>query len=524
MGRLPARVRAAAQLETIVVTPFHHRIEKMAALGRSHEGMFGLPFEGRSVVVHVFRHDENNVPYYFLLPDDRQLFSGQKHPYDVGGQDLIRDALFFGAAVPRALQVIDPGKRWTLLLQDWQAATAVLATAGLPTRQRAFVTLHNSYDAGVSDDRLSQAGFDARMCPGETILQRALPLTELPIFTVSDQFAHDLVEDPLQRQVLAPQLQLTLRPRLVGIDNGPFVDLAVDSAIWAAAEGGDFAPLARWKQSNRQSFFHALANFRTSDERPIWGDITRFSHDDEPWFVMAGRDDSRQKGYDVAACAADLFLERGGQARFLFFPIPGDEGRSGLGFLKKLAARRPGSVLVFPFLFREGFLGALRGATAGIMPSFYEPFGMANEFYLNGTLGIGRATGGIVQQIAPLRAAVSFGDSVKERAARWHAASAAPTGFLYREKDDLPGSADDWMAINAAGYQASGGAIDRVEERSRLPLFQSMSIELQHALEDAARLAKDPAAYFRLLIAGVNHIRQNFSWDRAAQQYLRHVV
>jgi hypothetical protein len=31
------------------------------------------------------------------------------------------------------------------------------------------------------------------------------------------------------------------------------------------------------------------------------------------------------------------------------------------------------------------------GATAGVMPSLYEPFGMANEFYLNGTLAIGRA-------------------------------------------------------------------------------------------------------------------------------------
>ena len=80
--------------------------------------------------------------------------------------------------------------------------------------------------------------------------------------------------------------------------------------------------------------------------------------------VMAGRDDSRQKGYDVLARAAELFLERQGKARFLFFPIPGDEGRAGLEFLRELAEQYPQSVLAFPFLFREGFLGALRGATA----------------------------------------------------------------------------------------------------------------------------------------------------------------
>lgn len=524
MGRLPARVRAASQLETVVITPFHHRIEKMASLGRSHEGSFGIPFEGRTVVVHVFRHDENKVPFYFLMPDDRQFFSGQRHPYDVPGGDLLRDALFFGAAVPRALHVIDPGKRWTLLLQDWQAATVVLATADQPARQRAFVTLHNSYDSGVSNGQLEGVGFDPEACPGDTILQRALPLTELPIFTVSEQFAHDLVEDVLQSQVLAPQLQLTLRPRIIGIDNGPFTDLAVDPQALSAAESGNFEPLARWKLENRQAFLKALSTLKPTDDKPVWGDLPRFERDEAPWFVMAGRDDSRQKGYDVAAKAAELFLEQGQQARFLFFPIPGDEGRAGMGFLKKLAARYPASVLVFPFLFREGFVGALRGATAGIMPSLYEPFGMANEFYLNGTLGIGRATGGIIQQIVPFRAAKSFGDAVQNRVARWHAPSTPPTGILFRERDGLEFETEDWRLLNSAGYQSLGGAVDRVQERSQYGLFLSMAEELHHALQDAAAIAAEPQVYFRMLAAGIKHLRQNFSWERAAQQYLRHVV
>jgi hypothetical protein len=35
----------------------------------------------------------------------------------------------------------------------------------------------------------------------------------------------------------------------------------------------------------------------------LWGDISQFEKDDATWFVMAGRDDSRQKGYDVLARA-----------------------------------------------------------------------------------------------------------------------------------------------------------------------------------------------------------------------------
>lgn len=524
LGRLPARVHATARLDTIVLTPFHHQIEKMVALGRSHEGTFGVSFEDRTVVFHVYRHDDK-LPFYFLLPEDRRYFAGRRHPYDVAGDDLLRDALLFGAAVPRALSTINPGKRWTLLLQDWEAATAVLATADSASRPRAFVTMHNSYDANVDDGRLAALGFNPQACPGQTVLQRALVLTELPIFTVSEQFAHDLTEDVLQTHVLAPQLQLTLKPRVIGIDNGPFVELAVDPPALAEAETGNFGPLARWKAQHRRTFLDALAQLKPAPDRPVWGDVKRFDQAEAPWFVMAGRDDSRQKGYDVATRAAEMFLEEGGQGRFLFFPIPGDEGLSGLRFLKSLAERFPQYVLAFPFLFREGFVGALRGATYGVMPSLYEPFGMANEFYLNGTVGIGRATGGIVQQIVPLRTASSFGDSVRYRAERWHSPDAAATGFLFREQDGLPSEADDWRGINTAGYDLTEEGLDRVQERSRYPLVQSMASELHRTLRDAGALIREqPQLYHRMLAAGIAHIRKSFSWDRAALDYMRHIV
>src|SRR5258708_36539455 len=101
MARLPARVQAVSRVETIVITPFHHRIEKMASLGRSHEGSFGVLLADRSVVMHVYRHDDK-LPYYFLLAEDRRYFAGRRHPYDVSGDDLLRAALVFGRAIPRA--------------------------------------------------------------------------------------------------------------------------------------------------------------------------------------------------------------------------------------------------------------------------------------------------------------------------------------------------------------------------------------------------------------------------------------
>lgn len=524
MARLPAHVQAASRRETIVITPFHHRIERTSSLGRSHEGMVGVFFEGRTLMVNIYRHDDK-VPHYFLLPEDARFFAGARHPYDMSSEELLRDSLFFGAAAARALHVIGPGQRWNLLLQDWECATVALALADHPGTHRSFLTLHNSYDRGVSDDELWRAGMNANACSGSTILQRALGLAEHAVFTVSDQFAADFTEDVLQTRIMAPQLQGLLRQRLLGIDNGPFVDLAVGPEILSAACAGTTDPLRDWKAAHRREFLETLSALKPDADRPVWGRPDAFTQADAPWFVMAGRDDSRQKGYDVAAYAVAEFLDHGGKAGFLFFPNPGDEGRAGLRFLETLAERYPHSVLVFPFMFREGFMSALRGATYGLMPSLYEPFGMSNEFYLNGTAGIGRATGGILQQIVPLRAAAACGRSVQNRAARWHAASAQPTGILFREKDGLLSETADWAEMTSAVRDRGPAGADRVQERKPIPLFRSMADELRLAILDGVRVfERQPQMYYRMLLAGIAHMQQSFSWERAAQDYVRHVL
>lgn len=524
MGRLPGRVAAAARTRTIGITPFHHRIEKTTSLPRSHEGSVGVSFEGRSILVNIYRHD-TQVPWYFLQPEDPQFFAGAQHPYQVSAADLMRDALFFGVAAARALPIIEPGARWNLLLQDWEASTTALGFAGHPGTHRCYLTLHNSYDAVPSPDDLLKAGINPALCPGHTLLQRALGLCEPPVFTVSDQFAADFLEDVLQSQVLAPHLRDILRNRILGIDNGPFADLAVPADALGEASSGRPAALREWKGSHRDGFLQAFANFTPHGDQVVWGDAARFAGKaDLPWFVMAGRDDSRQKGYDVAVRAVTQFLEAGGQAQFLFFPIPGDEGREGLRFLQRLAERFPESVAAFPFVFREGFLSALRGAAFGLMPSLYEPFGMANEFYLNGTACIGRATGGLAQQVVPFRAAACFGKAVQRRTERWASPSAFPTGLLFRERDRLPTEPADWRGINSGLHTAGAPGEDRVEHRLRYPLFRSMADELTRALHDAVRLcATQPALYDAMLTSGIGHIARSFSWDRAACEYVRHL-
>jgi len=164
MNHLPGHLQAADGALVGVMTPFHHRIPETCGLPVRPAGQISVPFFGDPVSVAILRHDDR-WPWFFLdasgyrlpenrrsSPEDERFFSGRRHPYDVGrhaaeqGAILRRDALFFGAAVARALHKLEPDGGWTLMLQDWQAASVALALAGrdrLPDL-RLFLTLHNS--------------------------------------------------------------------------------------------------------------------------------------------------------------------------------------------------------------------------------------------------------------------------------------------------------------------------------------------------------------------------------------------
>jgi len=533
IGRLPGYVKKASGLETIVITPFHHKIEKTSSLKVETAATLNVRYESDSIPVALCKYNDPKTSWswYFVKPENENFFGGFPNPYLVGdtpaqiSANLRRDSLLFGASVAMALNLISSETEWIVLMQDWEAATTALALTNQDHQHRQFLTLHNSYDTEVTDDVLSQIGVDARKCPGETMLERALPLIRRPVFTVSEQFAEDLTSDVLQSEVMADHLQIYFKLGLLGVNNGPFETLNVNKGAVADALKGSFQCLQEWKADNRRNALVELDAVVPSDKTPVWGDLRKFRRDEACWFVMAGRDDPRQKGYDVAAAAVSRFLESGGDARFFFFPIPGDEGEPGLYFLKGLAEKFPENVLVFPFVWREGFFATLRGAAYGVMPSLYEPFGGANEFYLNGTVGIGRATGGLLLQIVPLWSVSSFGQSTQKRSQRWHSLSSSPTGLLFREKDDIESVAADWQGLNDARYEVGNSSNNRVQERMQYSLFNEMANELYLAIQDGARIYQEsPEIYYRMLKDGMVHIQNSFSWERAAQEYVRNAV
>ena len=532
MAHLPKALQVVSSIPTYVVTPFHWNIDRTINAESEMEikATIQIPFDSEiyNVDLLLIRQD---ISWIFLKPHiktgvDPLFFAGQRHPYDVSkinNDILLRDSLFFGKAVAAALPTIDPDVTWTILMQDWEAATTSLVLSGLSDKDYSFssyLILHNSYDMGIADEDFIKIGIDPTTCPGDTVLQCSLPLVKDPVFTVSEQFALDFSTEILQSEIMIPHIVTELTPRLRGANNGEFTNLTVPDNVLTAGRKGNFTPIRNWKDQNRENAFQSIDKIISSYEKPIWGDLKKFVRDDAPWIIMAGRDDSRQKGYELACSAISDFLKSEGQARFLFFPIPGEEGLSGIKFIQNLANLYPESVLGFPFQFREGYFAVMKGASYGLMPSYYEPFGMANEFYLNGVVCIGRATGGLLQQIIPNRNLRSFTPSVKSRAERWHKSTTPPTGFLFREKDEISNVLDDWFAINSADYKLYPEKPDRLQQRSELSLFQSMKSELFSCLEDAINLyLTQPNLYYKLIINGISHITTNFSWNRTARIY-----
>jgi hypothetical protein len=128
-----------------------------------------------------------------------------------------------------------------------------------------------------------------------------------------------------------------------------------------------------------------------------------------------------------------------------------------------------------------------------------------------------------VQQIVPRRDVPSWSAAVGARVGRWHGADAAPTGLLFREPDDLPDLIEDWRRLNVASYDVEGPE-HRALVRLRIGVYRAMVDALRQALVDAVAIyGQAPQEKFLpMLVAGIEHTRRAFSWEKTAAAYVRH--
>ena len=154
-----------------------------------------------------------------------------------------------------------------------------------------------------------------------------------------------------------------------------------------------------------------------------------------------------------------------------------------------------------------------------VMGSFYEPFGAANEAYLAGMPVVARATGGLVQQVVPYPSA-GLSRHGRQLAAMYHGVRSEPTGFLFREPSVLS-EVQDWRKIIDCAYWHQNPRLDRIDERRGTPLFDAIVQRAAWALQHAIDLySTDQIAYAKMIYAGFKMLDE-FSWERAIQDYRR---
>jgi glycogen synthase len=530
MNQLPKQM---GQHETcFVLAPYFRNITGPLPVRET----FPLSLRDRLCTVEIRQTaDARGVPTFLLSSEGR--FTAPSDPYLNDDPDtLIEDALFFCAAVPYALaelarRELAPAENLVLHLQDWETACVAQSVRKHPDLKRVacVLTLHNPYDrypgsirSPLAADLIRHLGLQRG-----TVLAQMMPLMDGPISTVSQNFADELTSDPLHTHVFVPHLQgLLASIGVVGIDNGLFGQMQFPFSQRAGqlAGRGDYQAIQKEKWERRmalaevlQAYEHELSA-RSDEGVTAWGDDLDLSDPHIPVFLILGRDDPRQKGFDVIAEAIRRIPL--GRGRYVFTPMPGAEGLVGLRFLRTLARERPGEVKVFPFRLAPAPFRALQqGSSFMVMGSLYEPFGAATEAYLAGMPVVARATGGLIQQVVP---SPSAGLSRRGRQVvhLFHALDRAPTGFLFHEPA-VPREVEGWQKIVDCDYARAEPMGDRIDDRRGIPLFDALVQRAAWALQDAIDLYQsDQTAYASMIYQGFR-LLDSFRWDRTVREYRR---
>ncbi|MGD8395107.1 MAG: glycogen/starch synthase [Candidatus Eiseniibacteriota bacterium] len=527
--------------EVVVVSPCHARLRTAPSPGQvTAVGACAVPFGTSTVPVRLLEHRRAGVRWILLEADpifDAGGGPSGTDPYVHGSTEaLLQASLFACAALPHALAVLGLGRNVIVHAQDWEMASAALTVKealvdGTLESAAVVLTSHNPYDCALTERArtLVSRRLGARTAGDvHTVYQQMIELTDAPLSTVSRNFAHELLADPLQTGHFADHLQAVLaRHGIVGVDNGLFgrPEPAFSAASIEAARAGEPAAILAEKRSRRRTMLDTLADYE--DPRTLGrlagqdGDASVSTLPDAvPVFLMFGRLDPGQKGFDVLARVIAGLAP--GSARFILTPIAGGAPPPYLAELERLAETRRGDVVVYPFRMERGYMEAMAGATFAVMPSLYEPFGGATEPYLAGTPVVARATGGLVQQV------VDLDDD-----------AAGATGLLFREAlgcDDAAAHGGE-AATDVDGSIGSGGLrappvdlaaqwrqIQLAREPGRrhgIPLYEAMVGALAQALERACHVVRDdPASYGRML-ANLHARATAFSWDSTIAGYQR---
>lgn len=503
-----------------LISPFYPNIIKESPTRKKPEktGLsFEVDFADQTVQVDILKYkpDASVTEYYLKAPgffnaiDNNPYLYTREYPGD--NDDAIREnALFFCKAVPFALKELGLVRDVVLHLQEWQTALLALTVKEAMLEKDMLYscgtvqTLHNPFDSGITLDMLEMASIGGHISRRRSLINTnadlcgpfysndpsaylvGLQLTDGPITTVSENFAKELTADLLQTHHFAPHLQKIIKKSGVcGVNNGLFVEFPPE---YAGKKTDSLPEVRKIKEEKRKALLDILSHYHPKERFGTlnWkGRSIKHLPDHVPIFVMSGRLDPGQKGYDILLRALEKFEP--GQVKVILTPIPTNV--SDLDYFYEVAAKCHGDLTVFPVRMEKGYLELQMGATYGLMPSIYEPFGAAVEYMVNGTAVIARETGGLTDQVI-------------------HEAS----GLLFRE---------DPESYNIENIRSFAGSGEFVQLRKKNPWAQSVAEALYQVMKLAADIFQDYREdYYQIISQGFRQA-ELFDWQTSAEKYHR---
>ncbi len=491
----------------ILITPFYSKVMDETRL-QSTSLSFSTTFNKKNIDVEIFEYTWNyehpvkgTLKEYYLRADGFfEVHNKLNDPYMYDSLDGEHNAaiqsdnsLFFCKAVPLALNALGIKKDIVFHLNEWQTALISLTAKeamlnGTLQSCGTVQTMHNSYDSGIPWNALSNLLNGSRrkkiaVSVDLSAYQIGLQLVDAPVTTVSEHFSDELTSDILQTGHYAPHLQNIMKADgISGVNNGMFINLSPE---FPKAEKHTPDEIRKIKLTVRKALLRILRTYRPPErfgELTYKGKTISRLPDNIPILVMSGRLDPVQKGYDILLRAVEKFSED--EIKVVVTPMavnPAD-----LDYFYEIACKCRGNITVFPVRLEKGYHELQTGATFGIMPSIYEPFGAAVEYMASGTVNIGRATGGLVDQI----------DN--------------SCGFLYKE------AAIFYTGENIRDFVNSSRII---QSRKINPWVQSMADSLYEVIKKAADVYQNhPDEYYQMILNGFKKVRQ-FSWETSAKKY-----
>lgn len=435
-----------------VITPRYGQASKFGSIGGP-ENLTPWPqplqihLAGRPVSVNVYeaRTHGGGATTYFV--EAEHLSRGTLYGY---GDDAYRFAVFGKAAVAIASVLArsrNVGRVSVLHAHDWHAALAVYYAKALASSVQGIpcvFTIHNLAFQGVERASTTQyldidwdAFHDVFEDHGTLNLMKGALLAADRITTVSPTYAHEIRTSRYGHGM--DGLLRWLSGKLRGITNG------IDTSVWDPRADKHLAATFDADDLTGKDACRSALRFEVGlrqSDGPIVGCVSRLS---------------AQKGIDHLCDVAGDVVRRGGQIVVL------GEGDEALEHrLHWLQAAHPGSI-AFRRAFDEGLAHRIyAGSDLFAMPSRFEPCGLAQMYSMRyGTVPVARATGGLVDTIAPLHNQHDVGGA---------------TGILYSNDDGLGG-----------------------------------------ALKWALEIARDPGAMQALRRNGM---REDFSWEKSARTYV----